>query len=192
VLLPPYSAWQGGTSTEGCGCNCNPDSGAETCHDSPEAPSCIHLRCPDIWRERVSLRQHAVAENTRQRGWPSPTVYADKDDPSLAGGCSSAIATLTAAVSAGRHDALIISVLDAISGGPAYLLTRLLFLCTDHGVALEFLTPPATPHSPAFPPPAVASSTVRPPSLVPPNDAPSHDGQSCLRRGPCSWFYTCA
>ena len=48
----------------------------------------------------LAIRQHAIAEATRQRGWPAPSVYADEDDPSIGGGCSPAMATLAAAIGA--------------------------------------------------------------------------------------------
>jgi DNA invertase Pin-like site-specific DNA recombinase len=96
----------------------------------------------------LTLRRHAIAEAASQRGWPAPAVYADEGDPSLADGDGPALATLIAAIHAGRHDALMVSGLSAIHGGPAYLLPKLLFPCTNHGVAVEFLAPPATAGSP--------------------------------------------
>jgi DNA invertase Pin-like site-specific DNA recombinase len=96
----------------------------------------------------LALRQHAIAEAAFQRGWPAPAVYADEGDPSLADGGGPALATLIAAIHAGRHDALMVSGLSAIRGGPAYLLPRLLFPCTNHGVAVLFLAPPAAAPSP--------------------------------------------
>ena len=107
----------------------------------------------------LALRRQAIAEATRQRGWPAPVVYADEGDPGLGDGRSPAMAALIAAISTGRHDALIICGLDAISGGPAFLLPRLLFPCTDHGVAVEFLTHPAAAHSPASPVPAATDQS---------------------------------
>jgi DNA invertase Pin-like site-specific DNA recombinase len=92
------------------------------------------------------LRQHALAEAASRRGWPVPEIYTDEDDPGRPDGASPALDRLATAISAGRHDALIISGLSSISGGPACLLTRLLFRCTRHGVSVEFLTPPAAPH----------------------------------------------
>jgi DNA invertase Pin-like site-specific DNA recombinase len=95
----------------------------------------------------LTLCQHALAEAASQRGWPVPELYADEDDPGRPYGASPALDRLITAISAGRHDALIISGLNSISGGPACLLTRLLFPCTDHGVAVEFLTPPVAAYS---------------------------------------------
>ena len=97
---------------------------------APRHPAAYICVTPKSGAGALAMRQHAIAEATRQRGWQAPSVYADEDDPSIGGGCSPAMATLAAAISAGRHDALIISGLNAISGGPAYLLTRLLFPLT--------------------------------------------------------------
>jgi len=93
------------------------------------------------------LRQHAVAEAAHERGWPAPAVYTDEGDPGLAGEYTPALATLVAAIGAGRHDALMVSGLGAISGGPAYLMTRLLLPCIRQGVAVEILPPPTVARS---------------------------------------------
>jgi hypothetical protein len=107
----------------------------------------------------LALREHAIAEATRRRGWPPPAVYADDGDPSLGDGRSPAMTALIAAISTGRHDALLICGLGAISGGPAFLLKRLLLPCTNHGVAVEFLAHPAAAHSTAMPVPAATGQS---------------------------------
>jgi hypothetical protein len=45
---------------------------------------------------------------------------------------------LEAAISAGRHDALLLAGPVTVSGNPARLM-RLLSSCTKHGVAVEIL-----------------------------------------------------
>ncbi len=109
----------------------------------------------------LAVRGQAIAEVTRQRGWPAPAVYADQDDHDpadghRANGHSPALDNLIAAISAGRHDALLVTGLGAISGGPAYRLSRLLLCCTNHGVAVEFLTSPAAAPAPLIPAPGDA------------------------------------
>jgi hypothetical protein len=107
----------------------------------------------------LALRGRAIADAARGRGWPPPVVYADQDDVSLAGEHSPALANLIAAISAGRHDTLLVTGLGAISGGSAYLLSRLLFCCTSHGVAVEFLTAPATASGAVIPAPGAAEQS---------------------------------
>jgi hypothetical protein len=79
-----------------------------------------------------------VAEAANRRGWPTPTVYADANVPHLADGYGPALARLEAAISAGRHDALLLAGPVTVSGNPARLM-RLLSSCTKHGVAVEIL-----------------------------------------------------
>jgi hypothetical protein len=113
----------------------------------------------------LAWQGQAIAEVALQRGWPAPAVYADQDGDDLADGHSPALAGLIAAISAGRHDALLVTGLGAISGGPAYLLSRLLLCCTNHGVAVEFLTSPATASGPVIPAPDAAEQS--PPCPLP-------------------------
>jgi hypothetical protein len=83
----------------------------------------------------------AAAEGARQRGWPPPAVYAG-DDPDLADGHAPALARLTAAIEAGRHDALLITDPGAVTGTATHLM-GLLLRCTRNGVVVGFLLPPA-------------------------------------------------
>ena len=72
-------------------------------------------------------------------------VYADDNVPQLADGYGPALARLEAAISAGRHDTLLLAGPATVRGNPARVM-RLLASCTKHGVAVELLGPPA-PHS---------------------------------------------
>jgi hypothetical protein len=105
----------------------------------------------------------AIAEGACQRGWPPPTVYAE-DDQDLADGRTPALASLEAAVEAGRHDALLVTDPGAVTGTASYLMS-LLFRCTRNGVIVGFLLPPAPagraeatapPAAPAQAPPPVS------------------------------------
>jgi hypothetical protein len=58
-----------------------------------------------------------------------------------------------------KHPAAYICGLGAISGGPAFLLKRLLFPCPNHGVAVEFLAHPAAAHSTAMTVPAATGQS---------------------------------
>ncbi|HEY6279061.1 MAG TPA: recombinase family protein [Streptosporangiaceae bacterium] len=113
----------------------------------PRRPAAYICGTPASDVGALMMRQHALAEAALRRGWPAPQIYADEDDPGRPQGASPALDKLVTAITAGRHDALIISGLSSISGGPACLLTKLLFRCTAHGVAVEFLTPTAASHS---------------------------------------------
>src|SRR6266571_4939708 len=64
-----------------------------------------------------------------QRGWPVPVVYAVGTGP--AGGRAAALGRLRAAVSAGRHDALLMPLPGAL--GDAGQFMGLLALCTRMG-----------------------------------------------------------
>ncbi len=106
-------------------------------------------------------QREAVIEAARQRGWPEPVVYAD-DGPALADGHAPGLAMLSAAIGAGRHDAVIMSGPGIISGNPARLMA-FLFRCTDNGVAVEFAIPPAPQVFQMQPPPAARLSPALPP-----------------------------
>jgi hypothetical protein len=85
----------------------------------------------------------AILEVASRRGWPEPTIYAD-DGPVRADGYSPALARLSAAVGAGRHDAVIVASPGVMSHSPAHLMAFLV-RCTHHGVAVEFTSPRAAP-----------------------------------------------
>jgi hypothetical protein len=109
----------------------------------------------------LTRHQDAVAEGARQRGWPQPAVYTE-DETDLAAGQAPALASLEAAIEAGRHDALLITEPGAVYGTAPHLL-RLLQRCTRHGVVVGFLLPspragsavmtarPAAEYAAAFP-----------------------------------------
>ena len=100
--------------------------------------------CPP---DAVTTQEHAVCLAARRHGWPEPAVYVDvgAGDGQPAG---PALAQLTAAVTTGRHDALLLGGIGTISGVPRDLMT-LLAGCARHGVAVECVTPrlpaPAVP-----------------------------------------------
>ena len=124
---------------------------------------------PDI----LARQYAAVAEAANWRGWPTPMVYADHNAAHLADGYGPALARLEAAISAGRHDTLLLAGPATVSGNPARLM-RLLSSCTKHGVAVEILGPPAAHDSQPMPgrpaPPAagsIASCAPRPAAAMP-------------------------
>ena len=84
----------------------------------PRRPAAYLCGAPASDMGALSLCQHALAEAARRRGWPVPELYADEDDPGRPHAASPALDRLVTAISAGRHDALIISGLNSISGGP--------------------------------------------------------------------------
>ena len=84
-----------------------------------------------------------MAEAARQRGWLPPAVYLD-ESPGRAGQAGPALARLVAAVSTGRHDALLLGPGVVSVCGPALLMT-LLQRCTQSGVRVELLPSPAPP-----------------------------------------------
>ena len=101
-------------------------------------------------------QREAIIAVARDRGWPEPVVYAD-DGRATADGYGPALAKLSAAVGAGRHDMVIMPGPGVISRSPAHLMA-FLFRCNHHGVAVEFISPaPADaflmrpPHAPDHP-----------------------------------------
>ena len=93
---------------------------------------------------------HAVTSAARQRGWSAPVIYAD-DDPAHHSG--TALDRLFAAVTAARHDAvLMIAPADPVP------LMRLLQRCTGRGVIVSFIAPPL-PERAAVPPPRAVGAT---------------------------------
>ena len=80
-----------------------------------------------------------LAQAARQRGWPAPEIYAD--DPGPGGSPDSALDRLLAAIATDRHDALLLPMPLAL-GDPGPLM-RLLNLCTQHGIPVSMVQPPA-------------------------------------------------
>jgi hypothetical protein len=78
--------------------------------------------------------QLAMVEAAAQRGWPEPDLYAG---PPGSGSPALALAELTAAIAAGRHDALLLAIPPADQPS----LMELLATCTSHGVTVSFLRP---------------------------------------------------
>jgi hypothetical protein len=97
-----------------------------------------------------------MAQAARQRGWPAPVMYADRPDG--AGEPGSALGRLEAAIAAGRHDALLMPLPRSL-GDPAPLM-RLLARCTQLGVAVSLVLPPAAEGPDVTPRPA---ATLAPP-----------------------------
>jgi hypothetical protein len=114
-----------------------------------------HRGAPPAARQR-----EAIVEVARQRGWPQPVVYTD-EVPAQTDGYGPGLALLSAAVGAGRHDAVIMSGPGVIGGNPARLMA-FLFRCTNNGVAVEFAVPPAPSAFPMLPPPAARLSSALP------------------------------
>lgn len=81
-----------------------------------------------------------MMQESRHRGWPAPIIYADSGD-GFQDDADSALDRLEAAISAGRHDALLLTV-PGILRDPASLM-RLLARCTKHGVTVSFVAPRA-------------------------------------------------
>jgi hypothetical protein len=105
-------------------------------------------------------QREAIIEVARERGWPEPVVYAD-DGRATADGYGPALAMLSAAVGAGRHDMVIMSGPGVISRSPAHLMA-FLFRCNHHGVAVEFVSPATAADAFLMRPPAAPQ---RPPPL---------------------------
>jgi hypothetical protein len=97
-----------------------------------------------------TAHEQAMARAARRRGWPAPVIYAE-DDPRPAGQPGPALSRLEAAIECGRHDALLMPLPPGL-GDPAPLM-RLLSRCTQHGVAVGLVLPPAPERDTAFPPP---------------------------------------
>jgi hypothetical protein len=111
-----------------------------------------------------TARQQAMARAARRRGWPAPVIYAE-DDPRPAGQPGPALSRLEAAIESGRHDALLMPLPPGL-GDPAPLM-RLLSRCTQHGVAVGLVLPPAPESNTAGPPPSPQPSPPSPePSAV--------------------------
>jgi hypothetical protein len=110
-----------------------------------------------------------LAQAARQRGWPAPEIYAD--DPGPGGGQDPAVDRLLAAIATGRHDALLLPMPLAL-GDPGPLM-RLLDLCTQHGIPVSMVPPPA-----AAGPGTMSPQATRPPPA--PADPRSTLARACL------------
>jgi DNA invertase Pin-like site-specific DNA recombinase len=86
----------------------------------------------------LARQRRTILDAAEARGWSEPAVYLDVDaDP----GSGPGLDRLAAAISTGRHDALILGGVGAICRSPADLM-RLLQRCARNGVAVECLTGP--------------------------------------------------
>jgi len=94
----------------------------------------IRVRFPADPAARA-IQQSAILDLADRNGWPEPAVYFDRDQP----GYDSALAELTAAITAGRHDAVLLVGPGAIRGCPGHLLQDLLASCTRQGVSVDYL-----------------------------------------------------
>jgi Resolvase, N terminal domain len=102
----------------------------------------------------------AIVAAARERSWPDPVVYAD-EGPVPAEGLGPALASLSAAIGAGRHDAVIVPGAGVMSRNSADMMA-FLFRCTRYGVAVEFLGPLGTHAVPVRP--AAAARCLPPPT----------------------------
>src|ERR1022692_2323015 len=103
----------------------------------PACPSRVRAAClhagPDARPPALTRQRQAIAESARQRGWPAPAIYAG-EGTGPAGSGAPAPATLSAAIGAGRHDAVLMISPCAIGALPPCLMS-LLLSCTRHGAA---------------------------------------------------------
>jgi hypothetical protein len=120
---------------------------------SPERPA-AYLKAAGPGSRSVTAQQDAVARYSRELGWPAPAVYADPAGSRP----GAALAALAGAVSAGRHDALIVAG-SVLTEGPVPLL-GLLLTCTRHGVPVRFALLPAPPPGRPAPPALLPAGRV--------------------------------
>jgi len=81
----------------------------------PAAYLCI---APGRGAATIAGHKHAIYQAVRQRGWPEPTVYLDQDNPGWPADHRPALAMLSAAISAGRCDTLLLAGLGTTSSNP--------------------------------------------------------------------------
>jgi hypothetical protein len=80
----------------------------------------------------LARQREAVAEGSRQRGWPPPVIYAE-DDTDLAAERAPELCRLGAAIETGRHDALLITEPGAVFGTAPHLTGLLLATTAPSG-----------------------------------------------------------
>lgn len=122
-----------------------------------------YIRAASGDEDDLARQREAVADGSRQRGWPPPAIYCE-DDADLSAGHSPELTRLAAAIEAGRHDALLITDPGAVFGTAPHLID-LLSRCSRNGVTVGFLLPPALTGPPVMRLPA-AASPPRPPVLL--------------------------
>jgi hypothetical protein len=104
---------------------------------------------PAAYTSRAAAEGPALALAATRRGWPAPAVYSDDTSPADSYGPE--LDRLEAAITAGRHDALLMPMPATLSD-PARLM-RLLSCCTRHGVIVSFIPG-------FFPPPGELPGTL--------------------------------
>jgi hypothetical protein len=80
--------------------------------------------------------RRALAQAADQRGWPAPALYAD-DALLPADRYGPALDQIAAAITTGRHDALLLPMPATVSDHAR--LARLLRSCTMHGVTVSLV-----------------------------------------------------
>jgi DNA invertase Pin-like site-specific DNA recombinase len=102
----------------------------------------IHVARASLAKSVVTQRK-AACQAASALGWPEPAIYLDVDSAAHAGR-RPALARLTAAISSGQHDALLLGV-GTICGTQEDLM-RLLSGCTRNGVRVQCVSsqPPMT------------------------------------------------
>lgn len=88
-----------------------------------------------------AAQRSAISDVADRNGWPEPTVYLDRDQS----GHDPALTALTAAITAGRHNAVMLVGPGAIRGCPGPSLRGLLASCTAQGVSVDYLMPAPEP-----------------------------------------------
>lgn len=116
--------------------------------NNPRRPAAYLRAGPDASAPALAWQRQAITESAHRRGWPAPAFYAG-EGTGPAGSGAPALVMLSAAIGAGRHDAVLMPSPCAMGGLHACLMS-LLLSCTRHGVAAGIvLAPAATADAPA-------------------------------------------
>jgi len=99
----------------------------------PAGYLCVARSCDPA----AAVRRQTMLLAAAQRGWPAPAIYAEAGEDQQAGGYGPALRRLEAAITAGRHDALLLTAPGTL--GDAEPLMHLLARCTALGVPVSFV-----------------------------------------------------
>lgn len=98
-----------------------------------------YVRLSDPNALASGARAYSLTDAAVRRGWPKPAIFIDEGRAPHQSG--QALSRLTAAIEAGRYDALLLAGPASVMSSDSTQLMRLLRRCTRNGIPVVFVLP---------------------------------------------------